>query len=141
MVKIEGGCLCGAVRYVATAAPLVTRVCWCRLCQFLASGNATVNVAFPADAMTITGDLRDYPSTADSGSHMHRRFCPTCGVHLFTSAEERPHILGVRAGTLDHPEHVKPDSVIWTSAAPAWAVFDPNVPQFEAQAPLPAANK
>lgn len=141
MTKIEGGCLCRAVRYVATSEPLVTRACWCRLCQFLAAGNATVNVAFAADALTITGELRDYPSIADSGSHMHRRFCPTCGVHLFTAAEERPHIIGVRAGTLDHPENVKLDAVIWTSAAPAWAVLDPNVPHFDGQAPAPVIKK
>ena len=70
---IEGGCLCGAVRYKADAKPLVTRVCWCRLCQFLASGNSTVNLAFPSDAVTITGQLKDYQSIADSGHKMHRR--------------------------------------------------------------------
>lgn len=136
---IEGGCLCRAVRYRATAAPLATRACWCRLCQYLATGNATINLAFPSDAVTITGELSDYASTADSGSHMHRRFCPVCGTHLFSTAEERPHLVFVRAGTLDDPSVISgPQAVIWTSQAPAWAHLDPNIPHYEGQAP-PAA--
>ena len=135
MITIEGGCLCGAVRYVAHAEPFTVRACWCRLCQYLASGNATVNLAFPAKAVTITGELRDYSSIADSGSHMTRRFCPTCGVHMFSQAEERPTIVVVRAGTLDTPEHIAIEGILWTSSAPGWALLDPRVPHFEHQAP------
>ncbi len=39
--------------------------------------------------MEITGETRDYASIADSGNRMHRRFCPVCGVHLFSEAEAR----------------------------------------------------
>ena len=138
---IKGGCLCGAVRYTAAAEPLVIRACWCRVCQFFASGNATINLAFPSDAVTITGELRDYPSNADSGRRMHRRFCPTCGVQLFSEAEERPQIIVVRAGTLDDPSLVVPQGAIWTASAPAWARIDPDLPHFEGQPPAPVAAK
>jgi hypothetical protein len=133
---IEGGCLCRAVRYSASARPIVTRACWCRLCQYLATGNAAINLAFPSDALTVTGELRDYPSIADSGSHMHRRFCPVCGTHLFSAAEERPQLVFVRAGTLDDPSVISgPQAVIWTSQAPVWAHLDPHIPHFEGQPP------
>ena len=135
---IEGGCLCGSVRYKSEAKPLVMRACWCRLCQFIAAGSATINLAFPSDTFTTVGDLRDYPSTADSGHRMHRRFCPTCGVHMYSEAEERPHLIIVRAGTLDKPEIVDLDAHIWTKEAPAWAHLDPDICQFEGQPP-PAA--
>ena len=141
MTPIEGGCLCGAVRFVARAEPVVMRACWCRVCQYFASGNATVNVAFPSEAVTITGKTTDFPSAADSGNRMHRRFCPTCGVHLFSAAEERPHLLIVRAGTLDDPSRVRIEGEIWTASAPAWARHDPNVPQFAGQPPPPALKK
>lgn len=137
MARIEGGCLCGAVRYSTDSAPLAMRACWCRVCQFLASGNATVNLAFPTATFTITGELSDYVSVADSGNRMHRRFCPACGTPMFSEAEARPHLIVVRAGTLDDPNIVAPDSVIWTSRAPGWAVIDPDIPHFEGQAPAP----
>jgi hypothetical protein len=135
---IEGGCLCGSVRYKISAEPIVMRACWCRLCQFIAAGNATINLAFPSDAIAITGELRDYVSTADSGNHMHRRFCPECGTHMFSAAEERAHLIIVRAGTLDDPGIVAMDAVIWTAQAPGWAHIDANIAQFEGQPP-PAA--
>lgn len=118
MTRIQGGCLCGAVQYTASADPLVVRACWCRLCQYLAAGNATVNLAFRRDAVEIEGALSDFVGVADSGNHMHRRFCPACGTHMFSEAEERPHLIIVRAGTLDDPGIARPDAVIWTSEAP-----------------------
>jgi hypothetical protein len=69
---------------------------------------------------------------------MHRRFCPECGVHLFSEAEARPHLVFVRTGTLDDPNLAEPAMTIWTSAAPQWACFDPALPQVEGQPP-PAA--
>jgi hypothetical protein len=135
---ITGGCLCRAVRYEITAAPIVTRICWCRLCQYLGAGSATVNVAFPSAACAVTGELRDYRSVADSGNVMHRRFCGACGTPLFSEAEVRPHLIFVRAGSLDDPTLVHPSATIWTSQAPQWACIDQTIPKIPAQPP-PAA--
>lgn len=135
MNPITGGCLCKSVRYEIAAAPIITRICWCRLCQYLAAGSGTVNVCFPSAAMTITGELRDYRSTADSGNVMHRRFCANCGTQMFSEAEARPHLVFVRAGTLDDPDVAKPAMTIWTSQAPTWACIDPALPQVEGQPP------
>jgi len=132
-MKIEGGCLCKAVRYQSTVAPLAARICWCRLCQYLAAGNGTVNVCFPKDAVTIEGALSDYRSVADSGNVMHRRFCPTCGTQLFSEA--RPHLIFVRGGTFDDPELARPASTIWTIQAPSWACIDPKIPSLPGQPP------
>jgi hypothetical protein len=134
-MEITGGCLCGAVRYSSTAAPIVTRACWCRLCQFLGAGSATVNVCFPSASFTVTGKLSDYSCAADSGNVMHRRFCPVCGTPMFSEAEVRPHLIFVRAGTLDDPEIARPSATIWTSQAPSWACMDPALPKVERQPP------
>ncbi|GIK96607.1 MAG: aldehyde-activating protein [Alphaproteobacteria bacterium] len=134
-MEITGGCLCGAVRYRVAAQPITTRTCWCRLCQYIGAGTATVNVCFPSDAVAVTGETKDYCSVADSGNVMHRRFCPACGTHLFSAAEARPHLVYVRAGTLDDPEIARPEVTIWTSRAPSWACIDDGIPRLEGQAP------
>jgi hypothetical protein len=134
-----GGCLCKAVRYRITAAPIITRTCWCRVCQYIGAGSATVNVCFAKDAITISGPLSDYRSVADSGNIMHRRFCPSCGTHLFSEAEARPHLIFVRAGTLDDPEIARPAMTIWTSAAASWACIDSELPRITGQPPPPGA--
>lgn len=137
-MTVTGGCLCGAIRYEIDAQPVVTRTCWCRLCQYLGAGSGTVNVAFPKAALRIDGTPARYESVADSGSHMVRSFCGICGTPLFSEALERPHLLFVRAGTLDDPEIARPDMTIWTSAAPSWACIDPAIERVEHQPP-PAA--
>ena len=135
---IAGGCLCGAVRYETDAEPITTRLCWCRVCQYFATGNAAVSVCFPSVGMSIVGEPRDFVSIADSGNRVHRRFCPVCGTHLFCEAESRPHLIFVRAGTLDEPEIARPAATIWTAQAPSWACMDDSLPKFEGQ-PLPVA--
>ena len=67
-MQISGGCLCRAVRYAIGARPILTRVCWCRVCQYLGAGSGTVNVCFPSAALTVAGELRDFCLTADSGN-------------------------------------------------------------------------
>ncbi len=134
-MTINGGCLCGGVRYRIDAPPIAARTCWCRLCQYIGAGSATVNVAFPAHAVAVTGETAEFVSSADSGARMRRRFCPGCGVHLFSDAESRPHLTYVRAGTLEDPEIARPEATIWTAAAPSWACIAADLPRYEGQPP------
>ena len=131
----SAGCLCGAGRIAIEAEPLAARQCWCRLCQYLGVGTATVNVCFPSEAVTTTGEIRWHESVADSGNRMRRGFCPDCGTPIFSLAESRPHLTFIRAGALDDPNLRAPEAVIWTSAAPEWACLDPELPHYPAQIP------
>lgn len=131
--EITGGCLCGRVRFRSTAPPLASRYCWCRDCQRFAAGNATVNVLFPAGAVTVEGETSAYESVADSGNRMRRRFCPHCGTPLFSQSDGRPHMIIVRAGALDDPDVANPSSAIWVSSAPGWACIDPDIDHIPGQ--------
>lgn len=135
MLPITGGCLCGAVRYTVTGEPLAVRTCWCRLCQYLGGGTATVNICFPADAVTMNGALAWHDSIADSGSAMRRGFCPACGTPVVSNAAPRPHLTFLRGGTLDDPAIARPQATIWTEAAPDWACIDPAIPRHDRQLP------
>lgn len=132
---VTGGCLCGAVRWRSEQPPVITRICWCRDCQYFAAGNGTVNACFLTDGFTVTGAMQDYVKTADSGNRMHRRFCPTCGTQLFSEAEARPHLVFVRVGSFDDPELARPAMTIWTESAPSWACINAELPVSEGQPP------
>jgi hypothetical protein len=135
---ITGGCLCGAVRFQSDQPPIANRACWCRVCQYIASGNASVNAVFRTESFAFTGELADYVSTADSGNVMRRRFCPTCGTPLFSESTGRPELIVVRVGALDDPSTSRPSSFIWTASAPEWGYTDPELPNCEGQpGPLP----
>lgn len=125
----QGGCLCGQVRFTANAEPLGARACWCRDCQRIASGSATVNVLFPAEAVTYSGEITTFSMVADSGNTVERGFCPKCGAQMYSKTVIGPaQPMRVRAGTLDDPEICPPTALIWTDSAPSWAPLDPKLP-------------
>lgn len=141
MGNLNGSCLCGAVKYIATCKPIVIRACWCNLCQTLAAGNATLNLALPKAEVTITGKFSKFQSTVDRGNKIHGKFCSKCGTHLFSEAEERPTIIVVRAGTLNDSKIVKIEGLIWTSDAPSWAYLNPDISHFPHQLPAPKMSE
>lgn len=128
MPDVTGGCFCGAVRFRFAEPPGMMRMCWCRDCQYLAAGNASVNAIFRTETLEISGDIQTYESMADSGNAMRRRFCPKCGTQLFSKSSSRPGMMVVRVGALDNREIGPPAGVIWTGSAPSWAHIDAGLP-------------
>ena len=127
----KGACLCGQVRIEIAAEPLGARACWCRDCQYLASGSATVNVLFPDEAVRLSGQVVTSLRIADSGNRVERGFCPACGSQIYSrTVEPAGQPIRIRAGTLDNPELLAPQSLIWVDSAPAWAVLDPALPHY-----------
>jgi hypothetical protein len=126
-----GRCFCGQVRFTIDAAPVGSRMCWCRDCQRTASGSATVNVLFPEEAVAFTGEIATIEKIADSGNAIERGFCPKCGSQLYSKTlKPKGAPLRIRAGTLDDPELMAPQAIIWTDSAPRWATFDPALPHY-----------
>ena len=131
--SITGRCFCGAARFQCSQPPIATRACWCRDCQYLSSGNASINAIFRTETIEVTGEVNEYSSTADSGNVMRRSFCPKCGTQLFSASLNRPDLMVVRVGALDDPEIVRPTSFIWTASAPGWGLVDRDLPNCEGQ--------
>ena len=126
-----GGCLCGQVRFTIDAEPQGARMCWCRDCQRIASGSATVNVLFPEEAVRYEGEMTTLELVADSGNTVERGFCPKCGAQMYSKTVDPSGLpMRVRAGTLDDPELMAPTAIIWAASAPSWAPLDPGLEQF-----------
>lgn len=137
-----GGCLCGQVRFTIEAEPVGARMCWCRDCQRIASGSATVNVLFPEEAVHYQGDISTIDLVADSGNKVERGFCPKCGAQMYSkTVEPRGAPMRIRAGTLDDPELMAPQAIIWTSSAPSWASLDPRLPRHPKGPPSPPQSE
>src|SRR6516164_7189095 len=119
-MKIEGGCLCGKVRYSADVEPTFVGVCHCRNCQKGTGSAFSVVVAPPTPALTVQGTLETFTGRGDSGKATYRRFCPACGSALIDEAEIMPNITMILAGTLDDASWVKPASEIFCDSAQPW---------------------
>lgn len=104
----DGGCLCGAVRIVTTGEPYRVGICHCLDCRKHHGALFFAAAIFPADAVTITGDVRSY---------RNRFFCPACGSSVFTHFGDE---VEVHLGTFDAPDQFMPTYENWTVRREPW---------------------
>ena len=94
-MKIDGRCHCGYITYEAEIDPDKTLICHCTDCQTL-SGSAFRVVAYTReDAFTLlSGELKIYVKTSESGNKRPQSFCPECGTAIHaTAAGEGPKVV------------------------------------------------
>jgi hypothetical protein len=135
MPDLTGGCLCGRVRYTLRGEPVFSGLCHCRNCQRYTGSAFEAVVAFPAEAVSIAGELKTYNDTGDSGKPVHRRFCPNCGSGVVTEVDILPGVAIVLAGTLDDPTAFAPAMEIYCSSAQPWVHAGGERPRFDKMPP------
>lgn len=126
----SGGCLCGAVRYQSSVGPQVVAHCHCVDCRKSSGTGHCTHVVIPADAFTVSGEVKFYDHPADSGNIVSRGFCPTCGSAVYSTNSAMPDMVFTRASSLDDPEIARPQMVVYASRAPSWDYVDPELPAF-----------
>jgi hypothetical protein len=134
---ITGGCLCGALRYQASAEPMFAGCCFCADCRKASGGGSIGFMSFPASVLTFTGPTRQFSSRAARGGEATRNFCPTCGGLVFGGIVGRTDSHTIYAGSLDDPAVFHPTMAIFNRDRPAWAPLPPGLTVFET---MPAAE-
>lgn len=128
---IEGGCNCGAVRYVITAAPLAVVACHCTRCRRQSGAAYSVNLVVTTPSMTVTGDLSVFEDRdTSSGSPVMREFCGACGSPIRSLITANPAIIAVKAGTADDAGTFAPVLHVWTQSKLPWVEIPAGLPQF-----------
>ena len=77
MSNIEGGCLCGSVRYTSDAEPAAVINCYCAACRKNSGSTNSFNLAMPEGTVKVTGDtVATYVDhSGSSGKPFERHFC------------------------------------------------------------------
>ena len=122
-MKIEGGCLCGKVRYSADTEPGFVSVCHSKNCQKQAGTAFSVGLGIRKQALSVHGTLRTFQDRGGSGSAVYRKFCPECGSPILSEVEARPEIAFIRAGTLDDTSWIEPNIEIFCDSAQPWVTL------------------
>jgi hypothetical protein len=94
-------------------------------------------IAFPANAIAVSGETVKYESLADSGATVSREFCPRCGSRLFGTSSKMPGIKTVYAVAFDDPSIFKPMVTVYAKRRHAWDQLAEGVPAFDAMPPAP----
>lgn len=139
MTTLNGGCLCGRVRYTVVAPPKSVSLCHCLHCRKQSGSNRSMNWLVPEGDLKIVGELSTYRDTGDSGKPVLRQFCGRCGSPIRTLAEVLPGLAVLKAGTLDEAPAVPPHYALYTVRAAAWETEGLVCPSFERMPTRPAA--
>lgn len=136
---IEGGCLCGGVRYSYDGEIDQVSLCHCSQCR-KAQGSAFAAVC-PVDAARLrllrgAELLREYRATPGKA----RVFCSRCGSPIYSARDNRPDVKRLRLGTVDTPFRCATVFHIHAGSKAAWLDITDAHPQYAAARPETAGD-
>ena len=125
---VEGGCLCGAVRYRARGEFSHSVVCHCASCRRACGAHAVAWVTFPNQLFQFTvGNPVDFQSSPS----VVRTFCGRCGTSLTYQHENTPDEVDITTASLDRPDYFPPARHVWVDEKVDWVDIRDGLPQFE----------
>jgi hypothetical protein len=137
---LEGGCLCGGVRFTIDGKLGPAGFCHCSQCR-RASGSA---FAANAPVRTRYFALRsgaEWVREYESSPGKYRAFCGRCGSPLYSRRDAEPELRRVRLGTLDGDPERRPLAHFWVGSKAPWFEITDSLPQLQggsAEPPEPA---
>ena len=79
----QGSCFCGAVRFTVTGEPAAMGYCHCESCRHWSAGPVNAFTLWTPGALQVTQGA-DNIGTWNKTPQSARKWCRTCGGHLFT---------------------------------------------------------
>lgn len=133
--SVQGGCLCGAVRFELGRPPFAAGYCHCTRCQRRTGTGSSVSAFVDPDALRwIRGEelIRGWLPAADGAE---KCFCSVCGAHLFSRSRDGARV-GVRMGAFHPDPGVRPSFRQFVANAASWeAIPDDGLPRFDGPRP------
>jgi hypothetical protein len=128
MKAIEGGCLCGAVRYRALGQPYGITHCHCRTCRHSSGAPFVTWAGVDSDKFTFT---EGKPAAYASSVKVVRTFCDRCGTALTYQRADLPGSIDVTLGSMDDPEALRPEDHTWTESRLSWISLADGLPAYQ----------
>ena len=132
-MRIDGGCHCGKITYTAEVEPEKVGICHCTDCQTLSGTAFRVSVAAAKEDFHISGDVKVYIKTAESGAKRAQGFCPECGTPIYATAASDPQVFNIRFGTARQRGELRPKTQGWCRSARDWVNDLQSMKQFAKQ--------
>jgi len=129
-VKLQGGCLCGAVRYEASGNPARFYHCHCSRCRKSSgTGHATNLFLTEAQLIYTQGEELVRRYKIPEAERFTRQFCSECGSSVARYVPELNAVI-IPAGSLDSEPPIKPQARIYWDSRADWSCSDEPLPRF-----------
>jgi hypothetical protein len=132
-MHIDGQCLCGQVTYEADIDPERIAICYCADCQRSSASAYRIVAGVEGESFRLlTGTLKTWVKTADSGNKRELAFCPECGTNLYGKpVGEKGSFFSLRAGTVNQRADLSPKLQVWCASRPAWVQLVDGIPAYD----------
>lgn len=81
--QYSGSCFCGAVQFTVTGEPVAMGYCHCDSCRHWSAGPVNAFTLWSPESVEITRGA-DNIGTYNKTPQSSRKWCKTCGGHVFT---------------------------------------------------------
>jgi hypothetical protein len=119
----SGGCLCGAIRYVAEGDPYRVGLCHCLDCRKHGGAPFGAFAIFPAGRVLFSGEQ---PSVHASAAHSRRWYCQRCSSPVF-GRDEGSDEVELHLGSFDQVGVFAPTYELWTIRREPWLPSIPGI--------------
>jgi hypothetical protein len=116
---LQGGCLCGAVRFEITAPFVSAGYCHCTRCQRRTGTGSSANGRVPQSGFRLLRGA-DRLSSYRPPTGVPKLFCADCGSALFSGEPFSDEEVAVRLGTLDRDPGIRPQFRQFLDSAVPW---------------------
>ncbi len=127
--SVNGGCLCGAVRFEATLPSLWCAHCHCSMCRRMHGAGYVTWAGFKSDHFTVIRGI-EHLKWYGSSSGARRGFCDTCGSSMLFESERWPNETHVALGCMDGPIDRQPEANSFFDAHVDWMPIDDALKAF-----------
>ncbi len=130
VVDMTASCACGAVSMTVKGTILSMIMCACDDCQrATGTGHATIAIV-NRDDLTVTGEVKPFSVTADSGATLTRHFCPNCGTPLYGVSSRREDRINLPVGFFrGQNDWFQPNQLIFDRTSRDWDLFPEHLPR------------
>ncbi|GGB82804.1 GFA family protein [Pseudoduganella buxea] len=123
----QGGCFCGAIRYLVTATPFNSTLCHCTMCRRAAGAPAVAWFSVPKTGLRYTAGT---PACYASSPGVLRRFCAACGTQLTFEDARWPDEIDITTASLDDPELIPPGYHSFMQSHVRWLQLADTLPRY-----------
>jgi hypothetical protein len=116
---LQGGCLCGAVRFELTAPFISAGYCHCTHCQRRTGTGSSANGRVPREGFRLLQGAEQLRSFTPGGG-VPKIFCAACGSALFSGDPFSDSEVAIRLGTLDADPGIRPEYRQYIRSAVPW---------------------
>ncbi|MEE2715950.1 MAG: GFA family protein [SAR324 cluster bacterium] len=119
MIKHQGGCHCGQIRFSTEYDPMLVFQCNCQRCRRM-TGSISVGAMYGVPEIEITGTPKEYVTPGGSGMPVRYFFCAECGTRVYAIPEAIEGFMGISLGAFDDPMQFEPKGEIFAKYKMPW---------------------